>query len=249
MFPVAVVYVGLAALGVGLVSLAKPLDFVGIPTRRKAAIVAASGIVLVFAGMSLPAGETQISNPQTRFDTYMPVYQFHEVHSIRVAAPREQVFRAVKEVTPGEIPFFRTLTWIRRLGRPVPESILNAPEGQPILEVATRSSFLRLDEIPGREIVVGTLVVTPQGWQAKSKPTPEGFQMLNASGFALAGMNFYLEDDGPSACVVSTETRVFATDPSTRRRFARYWRVIYPGSALLRRMWLRAIKHRAEATS
>jgi len=26
-----------------------------------------------------------------------------------------------------------------------------------------------------------------------------------------------------------------------------YWRVIYPGSALIRRMWLRAIKKRAEA--
>ena len=29
--------------------------------------------------------------------------------------------------------------------------------------------------------------------------------------------------------------------PIKRRRFAGYWRVIYPGSALIRRMWLRAI--------
>jgi len=32
-----------------------------------------------------------------------------------------------------------------------------------------------------------------------------------------------------------------------RQRFQLYWRVIYPGSALIRRMWLRAIKQRAEA--
>ena len=44
----------------------------------------------------------------------------------------------------------------------------------------------------------------------------------------------------------STETRVFATDDSARRRFAAFWRVIYPGSALIRRMWLRAIQRRAE---
>ncbi|MBV8202739.1 MAG: hypothetical protein JOZ15_19150, partial [Acidobacteria bacterium] len=49
------------------------------------------------------------------------------------------------------------------------------------------------------------------------------------------------------ACVVTTETRVNATDAATRRRFAAYWRVIYPGSSLIRSMWLRAIRRRAEA--
>jgi len=38
---------------------------------------------------------------------------------------------------------------------------------------------------------------------------------------------------------------VFANSPSARRRFAAYWRVIYPGSAIVRRMWLRAIARRA----
>ncbi len=60
-------------------------------------------------------------------------------------------------------------------------------------------------------------------------------------------MNFLIEDAGLGACTVTTETRVYATDASTSRRFAGYWRVIYPGSALIRRMWLRAIKHRAES--
>jgi len=31
------------------------------------------------------------------------------------------------------------------------------------------------------------------------------------------------------------------------RTFAAYWRMIYPGSALIRVMWLRAIRLRAEA--
>jgi hypothetical protein len=48
--------------------------------------------------------------------------------------------------------------------------------------------------------------------------------------------------------LLTTETRVFATDAPTRRKFAAYWRVIYPGSALIRMMWLRAIKQRAEKT-
>jgi len=150
-------------------------------------------------------------------------------------------------VTPDEIRLFRTLTWLRRFGRPGPESILNAPEHLPVLEVATRTSFLLLAEEPDREIVIGTLVMAPRGWRPKRRPTPEDFKALREPGFAIAAMNFLVEDAGPGACIVTTETRIYSTDSSARRRFARYWRVIYPGSALIRRMWLRAVKRRAEA--
>jgi hypothetical protein len=61
-------------------------------------------------------------------------------------------------VTTEEIVFFRTLTWLRRFGRPGPEGILNLPPHVPLLDVATRTSFLVLAEEPGREIVLGTLV-------------------------------------------------------------------------------------------
>jgi hypothetical protein len=38
---------------------------------------------------------------------------------------------------------------------------------------------------------------------------------------------------------------VFANSSGARRRFAVYWRLIYPGSAIIRRMWLGAIERRA----
>lgn len=59
-------------------------------------------------------------------------------------------------------------------------------------------------------------------------------------------MNFRIDDVGPGVCQVTTETRVHATDDDVRRRFKVYWRLIYPGSALIRQTWLRAIKVRAE---
>jgi hypothetical protein len=58
-------------------------------------------------------------------------------------------------------------------------------------------------------------------------------------------MNFLIAPDGPDGSLVSTETRVFANSAGAKRRFARYWRLIYPGSALIRRMWLRAVEKRA----
>jgi hypothetical protein len=48
---------------------------------------------------------------------------------------------------------------------------------------------------------------------------------------------------------VTTETRVFATTDSARRNFAVYWRIIRPGSGIIRGSWLEAIKRRAEGKS
>jgi hypothetical protein len=188
-----------------------------------------------------------LDTPNTQLNQFVPVYQVHEIHSIRIAAPKEKAYAAIKSVTADEIFLFRTLTWIRRLGRPGPESILNAPGHEPILDVAARTSFLLLAEVPNHEIVVGTAVVVPHGWRPSQRPTPEGFKAVHEPGFALAAMNFLVEDAGPDACTVTTETRIYATDSSARRRFAAYWRVIYPGSSLLRRTWLRAIARRAES--
>ena len=81
----------------------------------------------------------------------------------------------------------------------------------------------------------------------KKPATPEQFKELVAPGVAKAAMNFRIEDAGDGAWLVSTETRVHATDTSARRAFARYWTVIRPGSGFIRRMWLRAIKRRAES--
>ena len=46
---------------------------------------------------------------------------------------------------------------------------------------------------------------------------------------------------------LSTETRVTATDPRTRRLFAPYWFFIRPGSSAIRREVLRVTGDRAES--
>ncbi|HEY6253444.1 MAG TPA: hypothetical protein VI685_26095 [Candidatus Angelobacter sp.] len=249
MFAIAIAYLGLISAFIGALSLIKPLSFLGIPTRQRGLIFVGIGIVVTVIGCLLPARETRIDPIRTQLDQFVPVYQFSEVHSIRITADKEHVYRAIKSVTPDEILFLRTLVWIRRFGRPGPESILNPPKDMPMLDVATRTSFIMLADIPNQEIVVGTLVGAPPGWKPKgpTRHTPADFKALHEPGFALAAMNFRIEEDGPGACIVNTETRVYATDASARRRFAAYWRVIYPGSALIRRMWLRAIRLRATA--
>lgn len=248
MLAVGLVYVGLIVALLGGVSLVKPPALVGIQSRLQGTFILGLGLLIAGVGWAFPAREARVAVFRKQLDRFVPVYQFSEVHSIRVTASKDRVYRAIKAVTADEIMFFRTLTWVRRLGRPGTESILNPPQRLPLLEVATRTGFLLLAEEPDREIVIGTLVMAPRGWRPKKSPMPEDFKAIREPGFAIAAMNFLVEDAGPGACTVTTETRVFATDASARRRFARYWRVIYPGSALIRRMWLRAVKRRAEAS-
>ncbi len=243
MFGSVLVYLGFALVLLGLITMVRPLTRLRLPTRRRGVAVTVLGSALVAAGLILPAPDSRIIHVQTDLDRFAPLWQFSEVHAIDVAASPEQTFEAIKQVTADEILLFRTLTWIRRGGRPLPESILNAPKTKSLIDVATSSGFVHLAEEAPRELVIGTVVAAPPG--TRGVLTPDVFQKRLPPGFALAAMNFLVESDGRGGSLVSTETRVFANSDAARRRFAAYWRVIYPGSAIIRRMWLRAIERRA----
>ena len=243
------VYAGLLAFLVGGLSILRPLSFLNIWSRFQGVMLLAVSLVLFLIGLKLPAQEQRVETPTTHLDEFVPAYQFEEFHAIRVKATRERVYAAIREVTPDEITLFRTLTWIRRFGRPGPASILNPPPNEPILALALRTNFMKLAEEPNREIVLGTLVAARKGTQLIKDPAPDDFKALHAPGYAVAAINFRLEDATNGETILTTATRVYATDAPTQKRFAGYWRVIYPGSALIRAMWLRAILQRAEGSA
>ena len=235
---------GLAAGFLGFLSLLKPLRFLGIGTPLTGALVMLAGIALAACAALLPTGPIHLKGPPMRIDEFIPVYQFGEHHEIRVHAPSERVYAAMRAVTAREIRLFRLLTWLRSPHLPGPgrESLLNAPEAQPIIEVALRSGFHALAEEAPREVVFGALVCCDGARVASG----EALAAAHGPGLAKALMNFHLVDEGGGVTRVITETRIFATDKSAERRFGLYWRIIYPGSALIRIMWLRAIRDRAE---
>jgi hypothetical protein len=193
---------------------------------------------------SMTPRATSAAAPVTELDRLVPAFHFRERHSRAVAAPPDRVLQAVKEVTAGEIALFTLFTSIRRFGRPGPESILNAPEHLPILDVATRTSFVLLASTD-REVVLGTLVVAPAGFRAPRQRDRAWFDSVSGPGLAKAVMNFVVEREAGGARV-TTETRVFGTDAHAVRRFTPYWRTIFPGSWVLRVTWLDAVARRAE---
>lgn len=251
-------YAGLVLGFVGLVTVVRPLRWLGIPSRRRAAALLITGGLLVMVAAMMPARTMRITQPRTHLDAMVPAWQFSERHEIRIHADPARVEQAIRSVTAREIRLFRLLTWIRnpRLpGSRQRESILAPSADRPILDVALKGGFMVLAEEPHRELVFGTLVLVPaelrklpreELLRLRREFTPAKFQALDKPGYAKAAMNFRLEDEGNGWTLLTTETRVFATDDPARRRFAAYWRAIYSGSALIRRMWLRAIRLRAE---
>lgn len=233
-----------AVAGVG--GIVRPLQRLHGRSRRRAAVMLVTGTAIILAIAIVTPAPQSSPGSRSHIDEFAPAFHFRERHETAVAAPPARVFEAIQSVSADEIALFNALTSIRRFGRSGPESILNAPTRQPILDVAVRSGFLLLHNQPPHEIVVGTVVVAPSGARPPAEFTVDDYRRLSAPGFATATMNFRVEEAGPGTSRVITETRVFATDGTALRRFTPYWRTIFPGSAILRLTWLRAIKTKAE---
>lgn len=188
------------------------------------------------------------SNPSL-LGHFLPTYDFNEVHTVAVHAPLSRVFTAIKEVELQELPLFRILFGLRGIpkrlrGFSVPDFNLR----EPLFQWACRSGFVLLAEVTEQELVFGAI---SQPWRLTSSAprttvNAQEFLIFTEPEYVKIAANFRLEPVSGSSVGLSTETRIWSPDSATRARFAKYWRWVRPGSGLIRREWLRAIKRRAE---
>lgn len=183
-------------------------------------------------------------------DRWLPEYRHVEIHETTIAAPLEVVRRAVREVTGGEIALGRLLFGIRSVpalltGQPFPSRDLH----RSVLETMTAGGFFLLSDEPDTMVlgVVGRFW-QPTGSMVKLS-SPEEFLSFATEGYAKGAVDFTLRELGDGRVHLRTETRVLPLGARAARRFGLYWFFVHPGSALLRRTWLRAIRKRALATA
>jgi hypothetical protein len=175
-------------------------------------------------------------------DEFLPQYDANEI-----AAPPDAVIAAVRSLTPDEVPLVNVLMAVRSLpGRVLRRRRppLRPHGGGPVLDRMLAGGFVLLAESPG-EVVLGTV---GRFWTLDGgirRVTADEFAAFGDAGFAKAVMNFHVRAGG-AGTRLTTETRILATDEAARRSFRRYWRIVMPGSALIRRAWLRAVRKRAE---
>ncbi len=183
-------------------------------------------------------------------DKFLPVYHFNEVHSTVIHASAGSIFKSLYELTPADIQLLRLLLEIRALpSRLVGMDYPLPGSKQPLLEQMLNNGFVFLAEETDQEFVFGAI---GRFWKLFGDEPPKiagaaEFLAFDDPDYAKVAANFYLDQrPGDSGVKVSTETRIYVPYPAARQKFALYWRIIYPGSALIRRMWLKAIKRRTE---
>jgi len=241
--PIWMVHVGFVILVAGLPSLIRPWRRSGLRTRRAALRVTGVGVLLLVAGLNWPVGSHTVDDPVLQLDRSMPTYHFNEVHGRTIAAPDTAVVAAFADLRPPEIKLLRTLMSLRNL----PMRLLGKPEPDfggevPMLRqmgVVELPSDDPAERVFGMAMSMATMVDIPIA-------TPAEFAAFDRPSCVRVAFNIRATDRGDGRVEAVTETRIQATDAAAARKFARYWRVIQPGSAVIRLSMLAAVAERVE---
>jgi hypothetical protein len=236
-------YSGIVLALCGLANLAIPFRFLGIRKRAIGALLLVGGVVLALMALLWPAPTIRVAQPKTLLDDIMPEYQFFERHSARIHARSELVMQAIRQSTFGDMKFLITLLKIRGAALRIHDSG-DFLQDKRVLDAFSESGYLS----GGSEHEIVMFGV----WNARANRRPEvrtsqEFTAYREQGAVKMAYDFNVEDRGGGWSTISTETRVLALDDVTRRGMGRYWRLIVPGSGLLRRQWLEGIQKRAES--
>jgi hypothetical protein len=205
-------------------------------------------------------------------DDVVPRPQQRICHSRIVAAPRAVVWAELMDVTMAALPLSHALEGVRMLPAQLSGRNHRPLAGRTFLDV-TPIPVLFTDR--PRVVISAGL---SQAWRLRGGLTPPALDAAalrdwSRPGWIKVAMEFRLADapggtglertglertglertglerTGLESTVLTTETRVRATDPATRRAFAAYWFLIRPGSGAIRREVLRVVARRAESRS
>lgn len=176
-------------------------------------------------------------------DRFLPTFDFNEVHSTVVDAPAARVFDALLTTDLGRSWLVQLLMGARSL-----PSLLSGRDRtrEPLtVRTASRAGFGLLAEDAPREIVLG---IEGRFWKMRPEACAADaatFERPIPAGVARAAWNFSVESLGVARSRLSTETRIACGDAQSRRRFGIYWRLIQPGSGIIRLAILRQIRREA----
>jgi hypothetical protein len=163
-------------------------------------------------------------------DERMPAWDVTiSVHQVVSADPRT-TWQAARDLDFMSVhsPLMDLSMWARGLparlrGQPLPRPAsvrLAGGEGMP--------GWLSLGETDGYEIAFGAVGVFWTSSIRWHEVTREEFARFTEPGYGKIGCNFTVRPYGAQRTLLTYECRVVTTDPESRRKFARYWRLIRP---------------------
>ncbi|MEA2437549.1 MAG: hypothetical protein QOF65_2105 [Thermoleophilaceae bacterium] len=180
-------------------------------------------------------------------DDWLPSFDESEFHTREVAAEPAAVEAALRELRSGDLRLTGLLMGLRTLPALLTGHRRRRAD-RPLIEGVLAAGFVMLDERPGEQTVLGVVgrPWRPRGDGHDAIDSPEAFRSYDRPGSVRCAWDFVLAP-APSGrgTLLTTETRIAGTDAAGTRTFRRYWRLVQPGSALIRRDILRAVARRA----
>lgn len=183
------------------------------------------------------------SETELLIDEFLPEWEFREQHSRRIDAPADQVRQALLGLTLRDLPFSGFMLGLRHLPSYLAARKRPGRLDLPLIERFVGFGFVELANTE-HELVLG---VAGQFWRVREDmvllSSAEAFVRFDEPGFAKGAINFCITDDGDSV-LLSTETRVHATDEQARRSFRPYWVPVRAIGGLMRSEMLWAVARR-----
>jgi hypothetical protein len=167
-----------------------------------------------------------------------------ERHHVRIVAPAEITFSAACNMNLQQSSVVRAIFKGRELI--LGSELEERPSPLGLVAQAKVWGWGVLAEEPGREIVFGAAT---QPWLAnpvfRALP-PDEFKTFHEPGYVKIAWTLRADPIDATTSVFRTETRVAATDPTSRAKFRRYWAFLSPGIILIRWISLGPLKAEAE---
>jgi hypothetical protein len=188
-------------------------------------------------------------------DKYLPDYDVTEVHTIRIKASPEVVYKATMEVKTTEIAgMVRFLFWLRVLPeKQAVKQVTRLNNNKSLLQTLLDNGFTAIDTVPPKEFVFGLMAPGDIGrfWKKFAvkniKLDAAQFMAFNNPDYIRVVANFLITpSDKPGWVILRTESRSVGLSKKAFKQFRPYWAIIRPWSGLIRRLWLSAIKRKAE---
>ena len=221
---------------------------------RTAAGCLAGGAALAAAGYAAFAGGAYMryghaarartdDEQDPLLDRFMPLYDIVERHHVRVEAPADITLAAARDLNLDDSCVVRAIFKGREL---MFASEPSAPVDTTLIRAALQIGWGILADRDGREVVLGAVTRPWEPNPVFRDLVPREFITFAEPGYVKIAWTLRADPIDQQTSIFRSETRAMATDVEARVKFRRYWALVSPGVALIRRAMLAPVRLEAE---
>jgi hypothetical protein len=161
-------------------------------------------------------------------DKYLPAYHFRNRHNLAMKHAGSDVFERLlhQKIDHWLIRLLFRMRGLRSTGG----SIMD-------LE---KSGFVCLERSADNEIIFGIISRSPTFGDCVEQFAPAAFLSFSPAEYIKGVISFSLANENGRQ-ILSTETRIFCTNPRLRNKFRIYWFFVGPFSSLIRKLALKQL--------